>query len=328
MLPKKTEKFSLLLKIFLTNSCLFLAAFPANAQWPGSIEQTPSSYYSNALRAVANGFKSVYCPAQPEPLKNVCSNVPIIVEETYGIGAFAIRSSGTSRITISTGMAEMFDALDWGRIASFELTGSGVCWQRWAGSYFRSIVSNIRRIGAGLAPVAVPYIEAYAPTDASCRGINSETVRQIKRKNADYHARNVESSLAFVMLHELGHVYNKHMTKSFSSLSVKRAQETEADDLVVAASSRAGQAISNGLFPIFLIATQGDSLQWEQQSTHPLGVRRGIRIYEQFIEMYSTSSTMIAKIPGHLRREHIADLQAAVQGLRRCEARIDDGQPC
>lgn len=311
------------LAICLASSC-FISA-PASAQTPGAAEL---AFYSNATRSVAAGFKRIYCPPQPPPIRQICEQTPISVTSTWGIGAYAYNRAGRDRIMITAGFGAMFDMVHTAQMASFEITGKGDCVEHWARRYFTVLMDNTSRSSRGLPPLTVPGISGYAPSDPACRGITPARVLAVARENGEFHALAVEAGLAFFLLHELGHVVHGHPAIHDPSLRHSREDETEADDFVVPAAARAGQSLALSLAPIFLMVTQGDSLQWEEQSTHPLGVRRAIRLFRQFQQSYLTSPELRRVLTEQQRGETVRLLQQYIDVLQPCLAAIDAGRQC
>lgn len=189
--------------------------------------------------------------------------------------------------------------------------------------------ANTERTGLGLSTRnAIPRIEQYGPHDLACRGVNADTVQRAVSADSKYYSMSMDAALATVILHELGHIVNGHTKMTTVSGEESKRNETEADDFIAPAAALAGQTPSYGMNILYMISTQGASLDWERNSDHPLGARRALRLFESFRHELATSAVLRDRLDPANRRRKIELLDDKISRLQSCVSLIDRGRPC
>lgn len=291
----------------------------------GKVRAQSLDFYENAVRSVTVAFKNAFCPELPSAERSECEETPIVVKRSWG---FVGRASA-SRIEISAGTGWIFDTIDWARTFSNEITGSDDCFNEYMSYVYEGIDENTQRLRAGMSAKRVDGIGLFAPGHASCDGINAETIAAVGASQASIHARGVESSLIFILLHELGHVvlgHTKHDPDSLS-LAVKRDLETDADTWAVETANRSSYMLGSSMAPYFIASLQQSTTDWEQNSDHPMGMRRLANFYGLILNDLESN-------PG--RREQLGgDYEAVLNDTREqaelangCLAKIESGSNC
>jgi predicted Zn-dependent protease len=96
----------------------------------------------------------------------------------------------------------------------------------------------------------------------------------------------------FLYLHELGHhvlghTDGVHLNDS-SGLAMSREQETAADRYALMTALKAQYNLVNALpWNLFMASFGGNSIESEQVSDHPLGIKRVLTMFNNTIDYYS-----------------------------------------
>lgn len=282
-------------------------------------------FYENGTKAVIPGFRDTFCPNLPRNEQSICETVRIRVDRSWPFQAFADKNG----ITISAGVAWIFDNIDWARTFSNEITGSDDCFNNYMAYVYDNIVRNTRLVGIGRAPVPVFSVVDYAPTETSCEEINRQTVVQVAQQAASVHAKGVESGLVFILLHELAHVVLGHTKLDPATLTMqqKRNLELDADTWAIKAANRSPYMIGSSMAPYFIGNIQGNTIDWEEHADHPLGVRRLANFYSLVVEDLETNPDRRLKLQENFDPV-LDDMKTQRDRARKCLEAIEVGSTC
>lgn len=284
----------------------------------------PPDFYTSAVRSVTFGFRPVMCPAQPEPARSICFHTQINVVPTWGFMADARNDRGTDVVDISAGVGQVFDMMDGARTVSQIVTGGDKCFESYLIYYLGVMADNTerRKLGEELNPSQ--SLMDFAQDHPECRGIDARTAAEASSRDVEGHARGVEAGIVFIILHEIGHVVHGDPAKNGLSLEQHRAVEMAADDFAIDAAIRANQIISVSMAPVFVAMIQGNTLDWERNSDHPLGIRRWNNFLVRARNDYDANPAIRQKL-GDDYEPMIKDLDRQIAFSDRCMARIESG---
>lgn len=306
---------------------IFLGSFLFTFLFPDKAGSQDIDVFTHATKNVISGFRRIYCPALSDDEARACSSTPIDVPGSWGFSASAAQTSTGPRIEITAGVAVTFDALATVYIVSSEVTGKDSCFQAYAYQYAKLFFTNTNRISHGLAPQKAENIIEFATSHrAICDGIDEDSAREAISDNSEFKARIVEAGLVFVLLHELGHVVHRDINSGPVELDVRRERERKADLYAVRAASMAKQHLIIGMMPLFLAMIQGNSLDWENNSDHPLGIRRAVEIGRAFRSEYQSNVGLRNSLPADQYAELRRELDMSIDKMAGCLQKIDNGE--
>lgn len=297
-----------------------------------SLSQTPSdeeslTFFTRATESVITGFKVVFCTPLAPDQRNLCRATPISVVRSWGIGAFASRNGDQPLISISAGTTAVLDNLTWARSASAEIAGDDDCFLAFANSYSSIIGYNQAQTQAGRPLRRMISIVDFAMQKPDiCPRINFNSYASHIRNNSATHAKEVESGLSFILLHELGHVVLRHINMNVSDINSRRRMELEADTWAIKAATQAKQHLLD-VSPLWLTLLQGASLDWEQHSDHPLGVRRAKNFFQLLKSEYDANESFRHPLVLSGIYDEVVDaLEKNIEIANTCLRRIERGE--
>ncbi|MDX0985775.1 hypothetical protein GOL22_27115 [Sinorhizobium medicae] len=282
-------------------------------------------FYESAVGFVKEGFREVFCPTLPSREREICDTVRIRVIRSWGF----LAQASNRGIEISAGVGWIFDTIDWARLLSNEATGSDDCFNEYMSYVYEGITKNTQRVRANLPARPVMGIDKFAFERSSCHGIDERTISEISTREAEVHARGVESSLAFILLHELGHVVLGHTRIDPESLSLaeKREIEAEADTWAIKAANKSSYNIAGSMAPYFIGSIQQSTIDWEQNSDHPMGIRRLENFYRLVLVDLESNPERRQQL-GDDYDEVVQDVRKHTAIARDCLKAIESGSSC
>jgi hypothetical protein len=159
----------------------------------------------------------------------------------------------------------------------------------------------------------------------ACAAITPEASDAIIARTGVTHAKAIEAGIAFVLLHELGHVVNGDTTRTFNSLADARQQELRADNFAINAAIAAREPLMGSMTPFFLTVVNGGNISTEQSSDHPLGVRRALNFYVRMRAGYLQSAAIKSKFSPEVWDHIIGQSDRIIVRLQKCVQQIDSG---
>ncbi len=132
-------------------------------------------------------------------------------------------------------------------------------------------------------------------TGGRCRGASPELFQN--PEVGRFFAGIMDASIAFVVLHELGHEVRGHVDTRTDDPETHRKQEAEADSWAVSTAFRSGYDLRSAM-PWFLLeaAIGGDTIEDERHSDHPLGGRRVLDALRQAKDILNTTDPRSAAL--------------------------------
>ncbi len=250
------------------------------------------AFYKAATEGIIPGFRKIFCPPLPLDERQICKDTSIRVIGTWGIGAFATRGYQGREIRFTAGTSAMIDALLTAMQTSEELSQNDTCFGSYAEYYAEAMSDNTTESTYSHPSHHVSNIVDFAAANKkACPNITMATFLENFQENAEFHARQMESSIAFILLHELGHHVLSHIGAAPLNVSLEQSRQNElaADTWAIRAATKSRQHLFVGLTPIWLTLLQGSSLQWEQSNDHPLGVRRALNFFATIRSEYENT---------------------------------------
>ena len=273
------------------SGCAFCLSRSTKAQSIGILD--PGIYMDGIQTVLRNGRKLIEPTLLPAEL-TIARSITYRVQRSSNANAFAAWEDGNRLVLINAGMIAVFDWIADALIMDKDLGYTG-CLEAYGNYLGQGIIDNSMRAqqGVPLAPVFVPGTYAVQ-IGGPCSGFTASQFTA-RPELGQVRARMMEASIMFVYLHELGHHVLNHVPTDMvdtADKSMHRSQEDAADRWAILAALRAGYLL-NGAYPwtIFVALLGGNSLEAEIQSTHPLGIRRDLLIYEQTLSYLQTHRT-------------------------------------
>jgi hypothetical protein len=286
-------------------------------------------FETNAVRSIIPAWKAVFCPSLGINDRMQCQNTPIYITPSWAVGAFAELDGNGPKITFSSGTAAMLRGLAWARDLSLEYAAIS-CFMEFSRAYASTLQSNTeaQKFGRKMVP-ALGIVQFAELNPKICPGITQATADSYAREHLDRHTVVVEAGISFILLHELGHIVRGHVHLQLGSLSLERRREIEleADSWALEAAMRARQHLVTGMTPVWLTLLQGSSLDWEQHSDHPLGVRRAQNFFKTLKTEYSNNPDFRRPLENEGTYPQIVEeIQRSLEVVDRCLVRIDAGE--
>lgn len=303
--------------ILLRSSMLFivclagLSGAASTACAGGGAVAQQMSWYQTATMKVLSNARDLIEPTLPDDQLDIAKSIRYRVTSSPGIGAFAAYESGHRVIVIHAGTIQMIDWFVDLAVINEELGREG-CYKEYA-SYLTEMISDNASAVANHMPLMLtksPIVYA-STTDGNCAGITSADFTAVD----DYgklKSGMIESSIMFLYLHELGHHVLHHTdgkkTYDKSGLAMSRKQEDAADMYAVEAAMGANYSLTPAI-PWFMFMAQfgGDSIEAEEKSDHPLGLRRVLHVYDKTIDFYEDHPDRLSE--RGLDNEALSDLK-------------------
>lgn len=262
--------------IYLSLACLTIS-IQLNFVRSANSQDNLIQIYEHSIRQMIPGFRRIFCENLPEPDKGICVSAPIRIVGSHAFNA----STDGRRIYISSGTAMVFDATASAYVNAGELTGSNECFYEYMGNFIQTLLVNTERKKLHLPLRALVGIIEFSEYSEYCSGVNAEGVMSVYPETNSLRVKEIEAAIAFLLLHELGHIVNGDLSedKSLLSLAQMRERELRADNWALQAASKAEYILFPNLAVYFVGALQGYSMDWEENSDHPLGIRRASIIY-------------------------------------------------
>jgi hypothetical protein len=197
-------------------------------------------------------------------------------------------------VVIHAGTVQVIDWIFDAGWLDAELGKSG-CFKEYSSYLGRQIERNQTRVANSLNPnaVAPPIIFARSSEANDCAGVTTQQFLASPGLG-ERKARAIEASIMFLYLHELGHHVLEHTrgkrTADLAGLAMSRSQEDAADRFAISTGLRAGYSLVPAMpWHALMAMFGGDSIEAERKSTHPLGIGRVLRIYEETLRFYQQS---------------------------------------
>ncbi|MFG1219382.1 hypothetical protein [Xanthobacter flavus] len=239
-------------------------------------------FYENAVKSVIPGFRREFCPNLSSADRVICETVPIKVVRNWAF----LASASEGGITISAGLGYIFDSLSWGYVLSGDGGNSNDCFYEYFTYYIGIISANTERARHNLPLMPAMSVANFPGQSPECRKNVHYNIALNDPYMREFQLKTVESSISFVLLHEIGHVVKRHVAFEKSSISLQRLREfeMEADVWAMQAASNSKYNISGSMAPFFIGSLQGGTMDWEKNSDHPLGIRRLANFYRMVLD--------------------------------------------
>lgn len=224
------------------------------------------------------------------PDAGLLSGTAVTLDERLLPGAHAVRDPGGGRrsILLFSGLAAGIDATIKIQIAGRRF---GDCRKRHGDHFARFVVEEMRAVGPNAPLRRLPTVGSLFAADPACRAAAALLDDLPPALGADYQAL-VAGSLAFLILHELGHHALAHEAPRDPAQS--RAQELAADDWALQRLPRVADPAS--AFPALLFIAQ---INWfepavEAAMSHPHGRERLLRLIDTILATGATAQRRAA----------------------------------
>lgn len=259
---------------------VFLLALDASAQSKPPADFGSLSWFATNTRTVLRNARKKIEPVLTKNELSIAKSIDYRVNETAGIGAFATIEDGKRVIAISAGFSSVLQQIADAMIFDQELGLKG-CFADYSKYLADQIIKNTARVKSGLnASKTYALMEYAVHVGKSCNGL--DPTRFTSRDDLGVlRARMIEASIVFLYLHELGHHVLGHPATASADLATRRAQEDKADRWAIATALKARfLVLAAQPFIQYMALLGGDSIESENWMTHPLGVRRFLRLLE------------------------------------------------
>lgn len=244
-------------------------------------------WYQQTTRVVLANARNLIEPLLDEREREVARAIEYRVTSSGGLNAFAATENGRQIIVIHAGLIQMmawfYDLISMETI--FDRKG---CFKEYIEHLDPVLQENQYKVANQLPLRRVPSPATYgATTTGACSGLKSSDFA----RNSDYveqRPRQIEASIMFIYLHELGHHIHRHTAnadlKRRHSLEMSRHQEDEADSFAVLTALKAGYFLTAATpFYSYAAAFSGNSLEAEKLASHPLGLRRVLHMFDRTV---------------------------------------------
>jgi hypothetical protein len=233
---------------------------------------------------------------------HLISNEAIIVKATefrvtptWLTNAYARRRPGGDRqVILGAGLSAYLEQIADAYVT--EADGKAGCTNEYVAYLAPGLIDNTRRAARGLEPRGVALFYGFADsTHGACRGASPAIFQNVD--NGRLFAGIMDASVAFVVLHELGHQVLGHVDHETNELTPRRSQEAEADAWAVSTALNSGYDL-RAAAPWFILisAIGGDSIEDEEHSDHPLGGRRVLDSLKQSRQILLNRDPKAAKV--------------------------------
>jgi hypothetical protein len=265
-------------------------------------EETTLYEYQRRTEVVAHNIVNLVRPHLTAAEARIVAETSIRVEPTWLTNAYARRASnGARQIVFGAGLSAYLEQIADAYVT--EDTGRRECTKDYVGYVAPLLVENTHREQRGLAPQGVALFYTFArSTRGACRGASPEIFRD--PDTGRFFAGIMDASVAFVVLHELGHQVLGHVDSRSDDLAADRANESHADAWAVSTAFRSGYDLRSAIPWFFLTAAiGGETIEDERHSDHPLGGRRVLDTLKQARQILSTSDPKSAGLLDETIRE-------------------------
>lgn len=232
------------------------------------------------------------------------ATMEVALDERLIPGAFAVRDpdSGRRSILIFSGIAAGIDAT-----IKMQMTGQrfGGCRERHSRDFFRFLVEEMQAVGPSAPLRQVPTVGSLFAGDPACREA-ARLLNDLPPKLGDDYDAMIAGSLAFLILHELGHHALGHQAPLGPAQS--REQELAADAWALARLPKVVDPVM--AFPALLFIAR---INWfdptvETTMSHPQGQLRLLRLVETILA--ESDEPRRHEIFGRLRDRLLAGAEA------------------
>lgn len=253
-------------------------------------------WYQQNIRIVLSNSRNLIEAILTRQQLEIAKSIEYVVTGSSGIGAFAAYENDRRLVVIHAGT---FQVLDWmfeaiQRETSLSQTG---CYKDYVSYLQQGIQENTQRVANQLPPRPVGSPGAYAATHQSnCVQISTAEFARGVPDFGEQRAKQMEASIMFLYLHELGHHVLGHTTNSRanqpSSLAMTRSKENDADRFAIVTALKARYNLTVATpWNAFVAAFGGNSIEAEHKSDHPLGLRRVLTIFDETVRYYESNPT-------------------------------------
>jgi hypothetical protein len=287
------------MRTYIVSAAISLALILFSSPPVASQEFSELSHYQEVTLAGVSNIRQMIRPVLLPKEAAIEGKVGVEVPtRSFGVGAFASWENDKPLITISAGLPAVLERIAIVYVFNSEPQFKG-CADEYADYMFERIIDNSQRKADGiktLRPVVTPRVYGRQYKGA-CEGLPSEFTTQAQ----DLQFRTyMGASIAFIYLHELGHLVKGHLNEGNVSLERRREQEAEADAWAISTGAKAGwELVAAVPIMVFLQGTGGESLEQENKSDHPLGTRRALDMLLQtrrVLEGWNASSASLHNI--------------------------------
>lgn len=273
--------------------CLFLAVKSSAVAQTGGVESL--EWYQQTTRVVLANARNLIEPLLDEREREVARAIEYRVTSSGGLNAFAATENGRQVIVVHAGLIQMmawfYDLISMETI--FEREG---CLKEYIEHLYPVLQENQYKAANQLPLKRAPSPATYgATTTGACSGLTSSDFAS----NSDYveqRPRQIEASIMFIYLHELGHHIHQHTSRADlrrrQSLEMTRHQEDEADNFAVLTALKAGYFLTAATpFYSYASAFSGNSLEAEKLASHPLGLKRILQVFDRTVTYLKENPT-------------------------------------
>lgn len=271
-------------------------------------------WLTNNTKTVIENIKIRLYPTISLSERRIVKAIRFKFHPSTSINAQAYTLGSTPYVRIFRGYLMVIDQLSIAFIVDEELGYSG-CYKEVLLDIYDLVNKNTVRSTSGLATTQ-PLLSVWGRAldqNSSCYGLTHQEFTEDPGTGRRY-ARLAEGALAYMTLHEIAHHVLGHTQSDGSITTLKhiRIQETEADywafkkALEIKVNPIAGAASWT-----FFSILDGADISSEERSTHPLSLRRFIRMLETVLAMNSTSEYKDIR-NNSLPKDQIEDIQSVI----------------